>query len=64
MKRVSKQVVSLCPDCENCPSVEILESGNVRIGEDANVALLTAAEWNELVRAVRSGLLTEVPRSA
>ncbi len=51
---------SLCPDCEHCPSVEFRPDGTVAIGETPNLAALTAAQWNELVRAVRRGALTEV----
>jgi hypothetical protein len=59
--REPKQVVSLCPACDSCPSVEIYEDGLVRIGEDPNVVALSAAEWNELVRAVKRGDLAELP---
>lgn len=51
--------VSLCPACSECPEVEITDQG-VRIGEDANTVRLSHAEWNELVRLVRSGELREV----
>jgi len=48
-----------CPSCTECPEVEITEQG-VSIGEDANIVRLSHAEWNELVRLVRSGKLREV----
>jgi hypothetical protein len=51
--------VSLCPACTACPEVEITDQG-VTIGEDANTVRLTYAEWNELVRLIRSGDLPEV----
>jgi hypothetical protein len=51
--------VTLCPECTECPEVEITEQG-VTIGEDANTVSLSHAEWNELVRLVKSGTLREV----
>ena len=50
---------TLCPACAACPEVEITDRG-VTIGEDANTVRLTYAEWNELVRLIRSGDLPEV----
>jgi hypothetical protein len=50
---------ALCPNCTECPEVEITEQG-VSIGEDTNIVRLWRAEWNELVRLVRSGELSEV----
>ena len=50
---------SLCPLCEACPEVVITEEG-VTIGEEANTVRLAHAEWNELVRLVKSGELREV----
>jgi hypothetical protein len=51
---------TLCPACAACPEVEITDQG-VTIGEDANtVRRLSHAEWNELVRLVKSGQLHEV----
>ena len=63
MNTAAKKVVSLCPACDACPSVEIYENGTVRIGESPNVVTLSAAEWNELVRAVKRGDLAEVSNS-
>jgi hypothetical protein len=57
---VSAKAYSLCPDCEHCPSVEITSDGKVSIGEAPNLVTLRASEWNELVRAVKSGRLAEV----
>jgi hypothetical protein len=51
--------VTLCPNCTECPEVEITDKG-VSIGEDANTARLSHAEWNELVRLIKSGKLREV----
>jgi hypothetical protein len=53
------KTMSLCPACDACPSVEI-DEGEVRIGEAGNLAKLTPAEWNVLVRAIRDGELTEL----
>lgn len=51
--------VTLCPACTACPEVEIDDNG-VIIGEDANIVRLSHAEWNELVRLIRSGELSQV----
>ncbi len=53
------KIVSLCPACSNCPTVE-LRDNEVYIGEGTNVVKLSVDEWNVLVRAVRSGTLDEV----
>jgi hypothetical protein len=50
---------TLRPACTACPEVEITDRG-VTIGEDANIVRLSHAEWNELVRLVKSGELREV----
>lgn len=50
---------TLCPACSACPEVEITDQG-VTIGEDANTVRLSHAEWNELVRLVKSDKLGEV----
>jgi sarcosine oxidase delta subunit len=51
---------NLCPDCERCPTVEFRADGTVAIGEPPNVTTLSGAQWNELVNAVRCGVLTEI----
>ena len=53
------QILSLCPACSNCPTVEI-DDHEVRIGEGDNRVRLTPAEWNVLVRAIKAGELVEV----
>ena len=55
-----QKIVSLCPECSACPAVEIYETGAVKIGEEPNIVTLSASQWNELVRAVKAGLLEEV----
>jgi len=60
MKTSPKQVVSLCPHCSECPTVKIHDDGIVRIGEASNIVTLQRHEWNELVKAVKSGTLDEV----
>ncbi len=50
--------VSLCPNCDACPIVEVDEQ-EVRIGEEGNLVKLTRAEWNVLVQAVKTGELHE-----
>lgn len=52
------QILSLCPACSNCPTVEI-DDHEVRIGEGTNRVRLTPAEWNILVRAIKAGELVE-----
>jgi len=51
--------VTLCPFCTECPEVEITDQG-VTIGEDTNTVRLSHAEWNELVRLVKSSEVGEV----
>jgi len=51
--------MSLCPACTACPEVEIV-GDEVRIGEDGNLAVLKAQEWNVLVSLIRSGQLTTI----
>jgi hypothetical protein len=56
---MEQKKLSLCPACTMCPEVKITDKG-VTIGEEANVVRLSHAEWNELVRLVKSGELCEV----
>jgi len=60
MRTTPKQTLSLCPACSECPSVEIYDDGRVRIGEAPNLVTLHREEWNELVKAIRSGQLAEL----
>ena len=53
MERIA---ISLCPNCVHCPEV-VIEDDEVRIGEDANTAVLKKEEWNVLVDLIRSGQL-------
>ena len=53
------RAVSLCPSCSHCPEV-VIEGDTIRIGEDANTAVLTKDEWNVLVDLIRSGRLGRV----
>ncbi|HEX2710689.1 MAG TPA: hypothetical protein VHM88_00490 [Candidatus Acidoferrales bacterium] len=53
------KVVSLCPACSECPTVEVRDH-EVCIGEGTNLVKLSVDEWNTLVRAVKSGTLDEV----
>lgn len=53
------KVVSLCPSCSACPTVEVRDH-DVCIGEGTNLVKLNVEEWNTLVRAVKSGMLDEV----
>lgn len=51
--------VSLCPECDACPEV-VIEANRVRIGEADNIVRLSHAEWNQLVKLVRSGKLPAI----
>ena len=53
------QVVSLCPACSQCPTVEVRDQ-EVCIGEGANLVKLSVDEWNTLVQAIKAGRLGEV----
>jgi hypothetical protein len=53
---MDKIAVSLCPHCDHCPEV-VIEGDEVRIGEDANTAVLKKDEWNVLVDLISSGQL-------
>jgi len=53
---MDRHAVSLCPSCDYCPEV-VIEGDQVRIGEDANTAVLKPAEWNVLVDLIQSGRL-------
>ena len=53
------KTVSLCPNCDACPMVEI-DDQEVCIGEAGNVVRLTPAEWNVLVQAIKTGELNEL----
>jgi hypothetical protein len=57
MKPTPTRVYSLCPTCSACPTVEICDDGKVTIGEAPQVVTLQRHEWNELVRAIRTGAL-------
>jgi hypothetical protein len=48
---------SLCPHCTECPEV-VITADTVTIGEDENLVRLSHAEWNELVRLIKSGDLS------
>lgn len=51
--------IKLCPNCTDCPSVEITDQG-VTIGEDENTVRLSHVEWNDLVDRIRRGELREI----
>ena len=53
------KVISLCPACSQCPTVEVDEH-EVRIGEGTNRVSLSAAEWNVLVQSIKRGELDEM----
>lgn len=51
--------VYLCKEGHCCPAVQF-SGDEVRIGEDANLAILRKEEWNILVEKIRSGELHEL----
>ena len=50
---------SLCPACTACPEI-VVDGDQVRIGEDANIAVLKKEEWNVLVELIQSGQLSKI----
>jgi hypothetical protein len=50
---------TLCPAFTACPEVEITDQA-VTIGEREKTVRLSHAEWNQLVRLIKSGELNEV----
>lgn len=50
------RAVSLCPACSHCPEV-VVDGDTVRIGEEANTAVLGKEEWNTLVDLILPGRL-------
>lgn len=61
---MTTRAFSLCPDCDACPEVTMLQDGRVTIGESPNLVTLNAAEWTELVRLIREGVLNPADESA
>ena len=55
--------ISLCPGCTACPEV-VVDGDTIRIGEDANTAVLKKDEWNVLVDLIQSGQLGRVSTTA
>lgn len=54
-----KKVVTLCPACGTCPTIE-LDDETVRIGEEGNRVVLKKAEWNDLVEKIKRGELARI----
>lgn len=54
-----KKVITLCPACGACPTVELYED-IVRIGEEGNHITLNKAAWNDLVDKIKRGELGKV----
>ena len=54
-----KKVITLCPACEACPTIEIHDE-TVRIGEEGNRVTLKKAEWNDLVDKIARGELGRI----
>ena len=53
------KVITLCPACGSCPTIE-LSDDTVRIGEEGNRVTLKKAEWNDLVDKIKRGELGRV----
>ena len=51
--------VMLCPACGACPEIAVYDN-EVRIGEEGNLVRLKKQEWNDLVRKIKTGELSEV----
>lgn len=58
-KETKKQRVVLCPVCGACPEI-VFDGQEVLIGEKDNLVRLKKTEWNDLVRKIRKGELTEI----
>jgi hypothetical protein len=54
-----KKVITLCPACSACPTIE-LYGETVRIGEEGNRVTLKKSEWNDLVDKIIRGELGRV----
>jgi hypothetical protein len=59
MTKMKPVQATLCPNCTECPEIVITDQG-VTIGEKANTVRLSHLEWNELVRLIKMGELSEV----
>lgn len=55
----SKKVITLCPACGSCPTVEF-DGETVRLGEEGNRVTLKKAEWNDLVDKIKHGELGRI----
>jgi hypothetical protein len=54
-----KKVITICPSCGACPTIELYDD-SVRIGEEGNRVTLKKAEWNDLVDKITRGELGRV----
>ena len=54
-----KKVITLCPACGACPTIELYED-TVRIGEEGNHITLNKTAWNDLVDKIKRGELGKV----
>ncbi|MBI4425267.1 MAG: hypothetical protein HY554_16175 [Elusimicrobia bacterium] len=56
--------LTLCKlNSDYCPTVEIVDDGRIKIGEEPHFAYLTPGQWNDLVHNVRTGRLGRVGAS-
>lgn len=54
-----KKVMTLCPACGTCPTIEVYDE-TVRIGEEGNRVILKKEEWNGLVDKITRGELVRI----
>lgn len=54
-----KKVITLCPACGACPTIEVYDE-TVWIGEEGNRVTLKKAEWNDLVDKIARGELGRI----
>lgn len=54
-----KKVITLCPACGACPTIEVYDE-TVRVGEEGNRVTLKKAEWNDLVDKIARGELGRI----
>lgn len=54
-----KKVITLCPACGACPTIDLYDD-QVRIGEEGNRVTLKKTEWNDLVDKIKRGELSKI----
>ena len=54
-----KKVITLCPACNACPTIELYDD-TVRIGEEGNRVTLKKEEWNAIVDKIARSELGKI----